>query len=253
MRGLFALILILAFGAPVSAVEIAPHRALFEITLAGPSDVMERARGLAAIELRRACDGWRYRQRYELETVPVSGEATRSIFSLSAEESEDGRAYSFRSSTDYGGGPIEIVGRADAGEGEIWLTEPGAATLPLPKNARFIVGWIEQMLKAARSGKRSVSGPWFVGASPEEPLLVNSLILPGPDANLSATQDALTRPRGWRFISGFFTDSNDPTPTYEAEETMLENGVMTEAVYHYDGYSLRLTAERLERLPPPSC
>ena len=214
---------------------------------------MESVRGLAAIELRSACEGWRYRQRYELETVPFSGEVNRSIFSLAATESEDGRSYSFRSSTDYGGGPIDIVGRADAGEGEVKLTEPGTASIPLPKDVRFIVGWIQRAIEAAKAGEKSVRGPWFVGASPDEPLLVNSVILPGPDADLSMSASALRRPRGWRFLSGFFADPNDATPIYEAEETMLENGVLTEAVYHYDGYSLRLTAKRLERLPPPSC
>ena len=91
---------------PAAASEIAPHRALYEISLAGASDVFDSARGLAATEIRKTCDGWRFSQRFELETTPVSGDPARTVLTLEATESFDGKSYAFLSTNDFGIGEL---------------------------------------------------------------------------------------------------------------------------------------------------
>ena len=255
-RGLlFALLATLAAPGAVAAdsASIASYRAIYGIRLAEPSELMAAAQGLAAVEARKTCDGWRYRQRYEIELTPTDGDPSRSTFVLEAQESFDGNRYAFESETDYGfGEALRMVGRAEAGPegGEVRFTEPARGSLRLPKDAAFAVGSVARQLEAARAGRDSVKMHWFVGAAPDEPLLVSTLIFPAkpaPDAS-----ELLEGPR-WRFISGFFARAQDATPLYEGEETVAASGVLVEAVYRYEGYALRLEPQVVERLPEPAC
>jgi len=253
-RLLFLASVVLAHTAGAAPnVEIAPHRAVFLVSLAEPNSVLSSARGLAAIELGRTCDGWRYRQRYELETMPVNGESNRIAFTLDGRENLDRQTYAFRSSSDYGGGePQQLIGRAEltTDGGVVRYTEPVATEKALPKGTGFVVGAMRIAIIAALEGKKSVSTPWFTGSTPEEPLLVSSIILP---IDAKDTGQPLLRGKRWRFLSAFFTDPDQPTPAYEGEETLLENGVLAEATYRYDGYALKLELQRLEPLPLPDC
>lgn len=233
--------------------RVVAHRAFYVVSLAGPSDVLQSARGLAAMELKQECDGWRYTQRYELESQPISGEPNHTAFTLEGRESLDGSTYSFRAMTDYGvSAPVALVGRAEVGSegGEVRYTEPFPRTRALPTGTKFAVASVARVLSAARAGEDHVRTSWFVGATPEEPLLVSSLILP---AAPGAGDAPLLAGRRWRFVSGFFRDLEDAAPLYEGEETLTEHGVMVEALYRYDGYSLKLTLQRLEPASPPDC
>jgi len=236
------------------AVELAPHRALYLIELTGARDVVEAARGLAATEVRLTCDGWRYSQRYELELTPPAGAPNRTVFRMEGSESLDGRSYGFDAKTDYGDGmPLRLAGRAELdaeGAGEARYTEPGPITQPLPKGTAFPVGSLKAQLAAAVAGAERTDTFWFVGASPDEPLRILSIILPVAEAS---DAEGLLSGRRWRFVSGFYGDPTDPIPLYEGEETVLENGVLSEALYRYDGYSLQMTLQRLEPLPLPDC
>lgn len=236
-----------------SAAEMAPHRALYEISLAGPSDVFAAARGLAATEVRRTCDGWRFSQRFELETVPVSGDASRTTLSLEATESFDGKDYSFHSSNDFGiTEPVVLIGKAHIGgdKGAVTYTEPARWDVSLPQDTVFAISWVERGLAAAARGDSSVRAHWFVGASPDEPMLVNSVILP---AKPDAAADGLLAGKRWRFVSAFFSARSETTPEYEGTEVVTATGVLAEAAYEYDGYGLRLELQRLEPLPSPDC
>lgn len=237
-----------------AAAEIAPHRALYEMALAGTSDTLESARGLVAIEIRRTCDGWRFAQRYELETVAtMGGEADRTRFELAADESLDGRRYAFRSTTEYGGaGAITLVGRAELSGpgGVVRYTESFVRESALPPDTGFPLSAIRHSLDAAADGEGQIKAPWFMGAAPNEPLLVNSLIFPAPPED--GAEGLLAGPR-WRFVSAFFEAGADSAPLYEGEEIMLANGVLAGALYQYDGYALKLELRRLEPMPAPDC
>lgn len=239
-------------GAP-TAQEVQPHRALYEIALDGPSDLFASARGLAATEMRLTCNAWRFSQRFELETVPVSGEPSRAVLLLDATEGLDGESYAFRSSNDYGDGdPLELIGRAEMSDvgGLVAYTEPARVEGALPADTGFAVSAVRDALKAAMAGARQHRSHWFVGSTPDEPMLVNSIVVPTPP--VPDAQPLLAGKR-WRFLSAFFSRSDEATPLYEGEETMVSTGVLASATYRYEGYALRLTLQRLEALPAPAC
>lgn len=240
-------------GGAAAAADIAPHRAIYVMTLARPSAVLASASGVAALELSRTCEGWRYRQRYQLATVPVGGEPTEMNFQLEGRESLDNKTYSFQSTSDYGDGQtILMIGRAELGSdgGVARYTEPFAAERALPPGTGFVVGSLKHALAMADAGATNLTAPWFIGASPDEPLAVSSLIVPGIAV---ADDNPLLSGKRWRFLSGFYTKPDEAAPTYEGAETLMANGILAEAIYSYDGYDLKMTLQRLESLPEPRC
>lgn len=238
---------------PQAAGPVQPHRALYEVSLAGSSAVVQNARGLAATEVQRTCEGWRYVQRYELEIQPVGGETGHTVFQMQGRESLDGRTYAFNSTTDYGeGDPVTLIGQAESGPdgGEVRYTEPAAYERPLPADVAFAIGSVARQIRAAQAGETQTRQNWFVGAVPDEPLLISSVILP---AKPDPAADGLLAGDRWTFVSGFYADPAEPAPLYEGEETLVETGVLAGAVYRYDGYALRLKLQRVEPLPLPDC
>lgn len=257
--GLLALLLLPLGAAPASASDpngadvVKPHRALYEIALVGASDLFESARGLAATEIRRTCDGWRFSQRFELETTQVAGETSRAVLLIDATEAADGGRYAFHSSNDYGdGAPFVLVGQAvlDKDGGTARYTEPAPVEMALPADTGFAISSVRQAIRAAMDGAKQHRAHWFAGSTPDEPILVNSIIAP---AEAPADADGLLSGERWRFLSAFFSRTNDGAPLYEGEETLIETGVLADAVYRYDGYTLHLRLARVEPLPEPDC
>jgi hypothetical protein len=150
-----AAVIVGGVAAAETKVEIAPHRAILQVSLAEPSTVLALARSLVAVELGRTCDGWRFRQRFELESVPLSIEPSRIAITIDSRESLDGQTYAFRTNTDYGvGEPLQLIGRAELSEGGgvVRSTEPVAAEKQLPKGTGFAVSSLQRAIQAARNG-----------------------------------------------------------------------------------------------------
>lgn len=246
-----------AFGLaqPVAAQEIAPHRAIYEVTLAEATASVDDVQGLLSVELSRSCDQWTYSQRFELRLMQDGEEPSGFSFQLAAWESLDGKTYGFRSTTTEGEGPgVAIVGRASVnadGKASAWYTEPAAFDRPLPNGTLFPVGWLKAGLKASAEGVGRFRGHVFMGAAPDEPLRVNSIIVAAKPIDPADASSPLLMGARWRHLSAFFTPKSLEAPEYEAEETVLENGVLAGAVMRYPGYSLAIRLKRIEALPGP--
>lgn len=240
---------------PAAAQEIAPHRAIYEVKLAEASSSVDDVEGLLSVEISRSCDQWAYSQRFELRMMQEGKEPSRFSFQLAAWESLDGATYGFRSSTGDGDGAgAKIVGRASAGSigaATARYTEPAAFERPLPDGVLFPLGWLKAGLKASISGVGKFSGHVFMGAAPDEPLRVNSIILKAKPVDPAEASNPLLAGQRWRHISAFYSPKSLDIPEYEAEETVLENGVLAGAVMRYPVYSLAINLKRIEALPAP--
>src|SRR5262245_6579241 len=96
--GLVALFLCLAIaGAPASAFEIVPHRAIYDLSFAGGqgnSQVVD-ATGAMGFAWEDACDGWSVTQRTAMSFSYQSGETVNLGWNLVTWESKDGLRYRF--------------------------------------------------------------------------------------------------------------------------------------------------------------
>lgn len=233
---------------------IVPHRALYSVSLAGQATNVDDARGLLSIELERGCERWNYSQRFELQLIQAGLEPTGVSVRITAWESFDGKRYGFRSVTDYGSNQsVTMVGQATASahsESKAIYTEPVAFERTLPPGSAFPVAWLKKALNASLAKSGRVAGHVFFGASPEEPLRVNTVILPA-----KAVDDAgdLLKGRRWRHISAFYNAKSGEEPEYEANETLVENGILAGALMRYPTYDLKVALQRVEALPPADC
>jgi hypothetical protein len=60
VRFLVLAAIIFGLSAPAGAGEIAPHRALYEVTMVGPAQNIDDAVGLLSVEISRSCEQWTY-------------------------------------------------------------------------------------------------------------------------------------------------------------------------------------------------
>src|SRR4051812_31160561 len=94
---LLAFALALPLPAPAGAVEVTPHRAIYEMSLAKvqPSSGITRAQGRMEFEWGDSCDGWVVQQRYELHMTYENSGDTTLLISFVTWEAKDGKRYRY--------------------------------------------------------------------------------------------------------------------------------------------------------------
>ena len=218
----------------------------------GPSQNIDDALGLLLVEIPRSCEQWTYSQRFELKLIQEGADLSDFSFKLTAWESLDGRRYGFSSSTSQGGAPgVKLVGRGELledGAGLARYTESAVFGKPLPVGVLFPIGWLRAGLAASEFGRKRFNRSVFMGAAPDEPLRVNSIIVA---ADSVPEGHELLRGQRWRHLSAFYNQASAEAPEYEAEKTVLANGVLAGALMRYPTYALRLKLQRIDALRDP--
>lgn len=253
--------------APASAVDIAPHRALYDLTLdtAKASGGVAGASGGMYYEWGETCDGWTVEQRFRLR-LTYSEEGSVDVNStLVTWESKDGLRYRFNEKR-LRNGQVEddIHGEAHldgTGKGGIAAFEkPEQSTLTLAPGVLFPTMHTLILIERALAGDQFVSRKVFDGAAMENAgqitAVIGAQLQPDPKAEKPLNSPLLQRP-SWRVSLAFFpadagtTDSD--TPDYELRMRLLDNGVSQEMSLDYGDYVLRAKLDEIEALPKPSC
>ncbi|MFN4281500.1 MAG: EipB family protein [Alphaproteobacteria bacterium] len=260
--GLIAAGALRAPQAAAAGVELAPHRAIYSMKLAGTrsGSAMADARGAMYVEAAESCDGWTVTQRVQLRLVTAEGESSETESSYSSWESKDGRDYRFTVRRTHDGQPAdELRGDASLGEnagpGEARFTTPAGTRFDLPKASVFPTEHTLQLIETARAGGKHLSRVIFDGASLDGPLEVNAVIggmAKDPVAANGAAE--LTAGSSWRIRMAFFPlSSQAATPDYEVGVRLFDNGVADGFLLDYGTYSVLASLEKLEALPKPRC
>ena len=256
-----ALALGLWWGGAASA-EIAPHRALYQMTLGstkGDAGVTS-ATGTMAYQWGEACDGWTVEQRYRLKM----GYAEQGDVDISSNfvtwESKDGLHYRFnqketRNGQDSSeiGGEAHLDGPGKGGAAE--FTSPETKTIALPAGTLFPSAHTIHLIEKAKAGENFVSRQVFDGSTEETAVLVSAVIGPmiQPDAEAAKKSPLLNRP-GWRVRLAFFpADQSAEKPDYELGMLLLDNGISRDMTIDYGDYTIRAKLDDIEALPKPGC
>ena len=244
------------------AAEIAPHRALYTMSL-GPTHGdggVTAASGTMAYQWGESCDGWTVEQRYRLKM----GYAESPDVSISSNfvtwEAKDSVRYRFNQKESRSGGPDqEIRGEAKlegAGKaGTVEFEKPETKKLKLPAGVLFPSAHTIYLIDRAQAGENFVSKQIFDGATAEGAVLVSAVIgaKVEPDAEAAKKSALLNRP-GWRVRLAFFpADQKAEKPDYELGMVLLDNGVSRDMVIDYGEYSIRAKLDDIEALPKPGC
>jgi hypothetical protein len=266
---------VLLGAAPAQAkVFIAPHRAVYDLTLKRAS---ERA-GLAGVDGRLAfeiagstCEGWTVNFRMAAEYRPREGKV-RLIDTQSASwESGDGLAMRYNQ-REYVDGTLETEKKVEAklsargGPGQGRVEKPKEEEFALAAGTIFGVEHQLHILDIAQAGGTRDSSLVFDGTDGGKSTRAISFIGQRREAGQSgvdmptAAQSWLGRFASWPVTISYFSAESgedaggEAVPTYQLSLSMFENGVAGNLVLDYGEYVLdgKLAAlEEIEQAPCP--
>ncbi len=247
-----------------AAAEIAPHRALYSMTLgsAKPSSGVTGASGAMVYEWGETCDGWTVQQRFRLRLLYVDSDPMDLSFSLVSWESKDGLHYRFNERRLKNGEVDEEVrgearlAAADKG-GKVDFTKPEASTLSLAPGVLFPTAHTILLIDRAKLGDNFISRDVFDGSTVENASQITAVVGPRTEPTEpkpGAVQNPVLKRPSWRVRLAFFPpDSKSDQPDYEISMRLFDNGVSSEMVLDYTDYIVRATLDEIESLPKPKC
>lgn len=268
LRGSFCVLLLATVGwlgasaaAPVSAVEISPHRAAYRLELASTrtgSPVVSVTGGMT-FEWADACDGWATEQRYLLKLINAD-EAERVLkTSFVAWESKDGRRYRFNvKRTRTGGAGESVRGEAtiDAnGAGVAKFELPEEKSFDLPKGVQFPTDHLLMLMAASVKGSRFEQRMLFDGGAVEGAQPVTAVLLPKRATKPNAAMPSeLAQPFVWpMYLAYFVTGDKSGEADFEMSMDIQANGIVPKIVLDYGDFKVNGILERLEMLEKPNC
>jgi len=245
-----------------AAADIAPHRALYAMSLGGTrtdSGVAD-ARGTMAYEWGETCDGWTIEQRYRLKMRYAESQDVEITSNFVTWEAKDGTRYRFNQRETRNGevdqeihGEAKLDGPGKGGVAE--FTKPQPQTLTLAPGVIFPSAHTILLIDKAQGGENFISRQVFDGATAENAVQVSAVIGPKVEADAdSGKKSPLLQHPGWRVRLAFFpADPNAEKPEYELGMRLLDNGVSQDMVIDYGDYSIRAKLDDIEALPKPQC
>ncbi|HTZ36325.1 MAG TPA: cell envelope integrity EipB family protein, partial [Stellaceae bacterium] len=251
---------------PAAPVQVAAHRALYSMSLAGAKadSGVTGAHGTMGYEWGESCDGWIVEQRYRLTISYAESQDVDIVSNFVTWESKDGLRYRFnQKETRNGTVDEEIRGSAQLDGpgkgGTITFEKPQPQTMKLPPGALFPSAHTILLIQKAEEGENFVARQVFDGATVEGAVLVSAVIgpkvepkvqpaadqkadpaaspdpnaKPNPDEQSLANNPVLQRP-GWRVRLAFFpADQSAEKPDYELGMLLLDNGISRDMVIDY--------------------
>ena len=253
-------------AASASAAEIAPHRALYSLSLATTksSSGVIGASGAMVYEWGETCDGWTVQQRFRLRLEYAEQGNVEVSSTLVTWEAKDGLRYRFNERRLRNGeldeeikGEATLDGSGKGGSAE--FSKPEAATLPLPAGSLFPTAHTVLLIERAQAGDNFVGRHVFDGATVETAGTITAVIgpklQPGPSSkDEKLPKSPLLQRPSWRMRLAFFpADSKQEQPDYELGMRLLDNGVSQDMSLDYGDYVVRARLDDIEALPRPSC
>lgn len=244
------------FSGPSAAVEVSPHRALYDLTLASTksSSGIVDAKGSMMVEWADSCDGWTIDQRYKLTVTNDESEESDVLVTLSSWESKDGLAYRFFSRelrdgdvTDETRGKAHLF--APGGAGEAQFVQPETSTVELPRGTMFPTDHTLLLIRSAQGSERFITRPVFDGGKFEGPSDVTAAI--GQAAAPASDAKPILSRRGWAVRLAYYKPgANTSEPDYEVGLKLLDNGIAEAMTLDYGDLVVRAKLREIEALKP---
>ena len=253
------------------AVIFAPHRAVYEITLANSvagSGVTDMS-GRMVYELTgSSCDGFTQNMRFV--TRMTNQEGTESINDLRTSSWEElaGKRLRF-SSTQYQNDVIAEASQGDAvrskagGGADVELVRPSKKKVSLPADIYFPMQHAAALIQSAKTGQSHLTANLYDGSEKGEKYYVTNSVIgkkyeQGAIANAAAIKDAakLQGLASWPVAISYFDagkDKEDTPPAYELSFRYYENGVTENLKIDYGQFALKGELKELTVLPQGKC
>lgn len=252
-----------AVAGPAVAQELAPHRAVYSVTILERGKPDGGTPGTYAYEIKLTCDGYVVNQRLKLE---IAGARTPIVSEQQSQmtESRDGKKFSFdhRSSAN-GKQTGRFKGEAllgDDGSGQARFVEPEGQTVALPAGTLFPVAMARAAIRQAKANESGLDALFFFGDKVKPPQAVNVVIgkVPKRLAELKIPEGAEALVEGRARIyyrAGFFDiqTKGQGDPAFEMSSVTLDNGIELFGTHEEAESGIEYRITRLEALPKPEC
>jgi hypothetical protein len=266
-RMITALLAAAAGLSSVAAVELAPHRAVYDLTLLSTDGrSVTDARGRIVFEIGgSSCAGWTVTFRQVLQMASEGNPSRLTDMSSTSFESNDAKLFRFViERRNDGVGESKIEGRADRADDKlnVDLKSPQVDRATLPGNISFPVEHTRRLVKAALAGTPVFQIPLFDGSDGGkrvyDTLAVIGKLVDGKD-DPRIEEPLRDKPEGslrrWRTKLSYFKlgEGGDQTPVYVLDFDAYENGVSANLVLDYGYLKLKGVMKSIEFLPPAKC
>lgn len=259
LAGVLSATLIATGLPPSAAAALLPHVAHYRLSH-HHSDADSRVRavkGLMEVRFEISCDGYRIDQYLGFNVLSDDDSRLEHLAYLSSFEDADGkdfwfdaRSYENRRLTEELGGRATIEA---SGEGEARYTRPQEVSQDLPAGTMFPVGYLRNVIDAARAGRKSVRLTVFDGSSKDNPYEISTFI-GAVEEQSSEEIRALEGSVHWPMRLAYFrVDATGLAPEFEMSADVYENGVIGNMIYDYGSFAIGVTLEKVEALPRPEC
>ncbi len=252
-------------------VVLAPHRAIYEMTLAearGGAGVTAVS-GRMVYELTgSACEGYTQNMRFVTQMTNQKGAATLTDLRSSSWEEGSGKRFRFNSSQFRDEKPTEATAgdaaRANAADAaKVELTKPVTKHLALPQRVYFPIQHSIALLDAAHTGKRSFRADLYDGSEKGEKVydtisVIGRMIPAGGNRKLVRVKNAerLDTIAAWPVSIGYFepnSDKSDAVPVYELTFWFFENGVSRKLFIDYGEFAIQGELAQITFHEPSKC
>ena len=253
-------------GASGSVMPLAPHRAMYRITLlkATGSKSPTGARGRVSYEFNgSACEGYSQTFRQVTEMQPAEGSTRMSDMRSATFEDGDGKNFSFDIKTSSDQNPPDVVdGHAEREGGPVLairLSKPNEQTVNVGNDVLFPTAHLKRIISEARSGQQLLDVKVFDGSDDGKKVYDTTTIIgrqlvgptgdPGPAHVLA--MDAMPR---WPVTIAYFEEGRkDQMPAYVLGFELYENGVSRALRFDYGDFVLAGQMVSLDLAPTKTC
>jgi hypothetical protein len=260
-------------GLPAQAagegIFMAPHRAIYEMTLAnskGGSSVTQVS-GRMVYELTGSvCEGYTQNMRFVTRMESQNGSSTLTDLRSSSWEEAKGQRFRFNSTqlrdekaTDVTAGDATRSAAADI---KVELTKPGKRELSVPRGAYFPVQHSIALIEAAKAGRTNFRADLYDGSEKGEKVYdtVSAIGKPTrtqPVRKLAGKNvERMDNVAAWPVSIAYYetkSDQKDSLPVYELSFLFLENGVSRNLLIDYGDFAIQGDLKEIDFLEPSKC
>jgi len=241
--GAIALAALVAAPASAGAIDLAGHRALYDLTLESSRGDVTAASGTMAYDVADACDGWAVTQKLAMHLVSRDDREIEMLSDYATFEAKDGSQLQFRTrqATDREvTADINGTAEMEPGRGGVArYTSPEGQERRLEKGTLLPMQHTAAIIAAAKAGKKFLAVPLFDGTTPDgaqdSTITVTSWGPPSP----SAWPELAALSSGRVHVAFFDQAAGAQQPDYEVTMRYWENGVADELLMDFGDFVMR--------------
>ncbi len=266
---LIAAVAVISGTSTVHAIDLAPHRALYKMSLASASrgSGVAGATGSMVYSFTDICDAWASETNVKLKLIYAESGEVETNWSFASWEAKDGKSYRFRIRHTRDGslienfkGSVQRPKPADAATAR--FTSPKDKIIELPEGTMFPTRHLMELISAGEGGTPVFSRTVFDGASLDNPYEVNAIITRDKYAGTAQARSAAKiitdaglkdMPAKHVRMAFFAAGSKKPEPEFELGVDYRADGIARSIRQDFGNFVVDLVPDEVEVLDRPSC